>query len=121
EFAVADTASMVLFVGNPTNAVICEGLLVKNAAFTAYTILPFLGCSMICLAVLVRKHKYIPHCLSVTDGLYVRSVLLEMIGVCVGGALLRTCLIVIIIVSSFHIDALPFARNCKWFSADDCG
>ncbi|KAG6841076.1 hypothetical protein C0991_002169 [Blastosporella zonata] len=116
EFAAANTASMVLFVGNPTNVVICEGFSVNNAAFTAYTILPFLGCSVICLIALgvqFRKSKYIPRHLAVTEDLDVRSVLLDPIGACVGGALLGSCLIVIIIVSFFHVDvwkiSLPFA------------
>ncbi|KAG6855829.1 hypothetical protein H0H87_010442, partial [Tephrocybe sp. NHM501043] len=116
EFAAANTASMVLFVGNPTNVVICEGFSVNNAAFTAYTILPFLGCITICLVALgvqFRKSKYIPRRLAVTEDLDVRSVLLDPIGACVGGALLGSCLVVIIIVSFFHVDvwkiSLPFA------------
>lgn len=116
EFAAANTASMVLFVGNPTNVVICEGFSVNNAAFTAYTILPFLGCSVACLVALgfqFRKSKYIPRRLAVTEDLDVRSVLLDPTGAWVGSALLGTCLIVIIIVSFFHVDvwkiSLPFA------------
>ncbi|KAG6916274.1 hypothetical protein DXG01_007560 [Tephrocybe rancida] len=116
EFAAANTASMVLFVGNPTNVVICEGFAVNSAAFTAYTILPFLGCSVICLFALgvqFRKLKYIPRRLTVTEDLDVRSVLLDPIGACVGSALLGSCLILIIIVSFFHVDvwkiSLPFA------------
>ncbi|KAG6874337.1 hypothetical protein C0993_000653, partial [Termitomyces sp. T159_Od127] len=107
---------MVVFVGNPTNVVICEGFLVNNAAFTAYTILPFLGCSVICLAALgIQFHKpnYIPRRLAVTEDLDVMSVLVDPVGACVGGALLGTCLCIIIIVSFFSIDvwkiSLPFA------------
>src|SRR6266540_3101722 len=63
EFAAANTASMVLFVGNPTNVVICEGFHINNAAFTAYTILPFLACSVACfagLALQFRDSKHVP-------------------------------------------------------------
>jgi Na+/H+ antiporter NhaD/arsenite permease-like protein len=116
EFAAANTASMVLFVGNPTNVVICEGFRVNNAAFTAYTILPFLGCSITCLFTLglqFRSPKYIPKILNKTETLDVRSVLLDPIGACVGSLLLGTCLLVIIIVSFFRVDvwkiSLPFA------------
>ncbi|RDB30698.1 hypothetical protein Hypma_005986 [Hypsizygus marmoreus] len=116
EFAAANTASMVLFVGNPTNVVICEGFSVNNAAFTAYTILPFLGCSIACLIALgfqFRNPKYIPRRLTVTEELDVRSVLLDPIGAWVGSFLLGTCLVVIIVVSFFHVDvwkiSLPFA------------
>ncbi|KAF8874420.1 hypothetical protein BD779DRAFT_1678745 [Infundibulicybe gibba] len=116
EFAAANTASMVLFVGNPTNVVICEGFSVNNAAFTAYTILPFLGCSVACylaLAFQFRSPKYLPRRLAVTEELDVRSVLLDPIGAWVGSIILGTCLVVIIVVSFFHVDvwkiSLPFA------------
>ncbi|KAJ7176478.1 hypothetical protein C8R46DRAFT_1076458 [Mycena filopes] len=116
EFAAANTASMVLFVGNPTNVVICEGFSVNNAAFTAYTILPFLACNLACFVALgfqFRNPKYLPRRLNATADLDVRSVLLDPTGAWVGGALLGSCLVVIIIVSFFHVDvwkiSLPFA------------
>lgn len=116
EFAAANTASMVLFVGNPTNVVICEGFSVNNAAFTAYTILPFLGCSLACFVALgfqFRGSKYIPRRLVQHDDLDVRSALLDPISAWVGSILLGTCLVVIIVVSFFHVDvwkiSLPFA------------
>ncbi|KAJ7148656.1 hypothetical protein C8R43DRAFT_513606 [Mycena crocata] len=116
EFAAANTASMVLFLGNPTNVVLCEGFQINNAAFTAYTILPFLACNLTCLVALAfqfRDPKYIPRRLNATADLDVRSVLLDPQGAWVGGALLGTCLLVIIVVSFFHVDvwkiSLPFA------------
>jgi Na+/H+ antiporter NhaD/arsenite permease-like protein len=116
EFAAANTASMVLFVGNPTNVVICEGFLINNAAFTAYTILPFLGCIVACfiaLAIQFRNPKYVPKRLANTQQLDVRSVLLDPFGALVGSILLGLCLVVIIVVSFFHVDvwkiSLPFA------------
>ena len=116
EFAAANTASMVLFVGNPTNVVICEGFRVNNAAFTAYTILPFLACSVTCFIALgaqFHKSKYLPRKLDVAEDLDVRAVLLDPVGAWVGSLLLGTCLVVIIVVSFFHVDvwkiSLPFA------------
>ncbi|KAJ7653275.1 hypothetical protein DFH06DRAFT_1205183 [Mycena polygramma] len=116
EFAAANTASMVLFVGNPTNVVICEGFQVNNAAFTAYTILPFLACNLACFVALgfqFRNPKYLPRRLEATADLDVRSVLLDPRGAWVGSALLGACLVVIIVVSFFHVDvwmiSLPFA------------
>ncbi|KAJ7715724.1 hypothetical protein DFH07DRAFT_361438 [Mycena maculata] len=116
EFAAANTASMVLFVGNPTNVVICEGFEVNNAAFTAYTILPFLACNVACFFALgfqFRNPKYLPKRLNAAADLDVRSVLLDPQSAWVGGALLGSCLVVIIIVSFFHVDvwkiSLPFA------------
>ena len=116
EFAAANTASMVFFVGNPTNVVICEGFQVNNVGFTAYTILPFLACSLTCfivLAIQFRRPKYLPRKLNVSGDLDVSAVLLDPLGACVGSALLGTCLIVIIVVSFFKVDvwkiSLPFA------------
>ncbi|KAF8908208.1 hypothetical protein CPB84DRAFT_1674314 [Gymnopilus junonius] len=116
EFAAANTASMVLFVGNPTNVVVCEGFQINNAAFTAYTILPFLACivtSFFALALQFHSQKYLPKKLNVSGDLDVRSVLLDPKGALVGSLLLGTCLVVIIVVSFFHVDvwkiSLPFA------------
>lgn len=113
EFAAANTASMVLFVGNPTNVVICEGFLINNAAFTAYTILPFLGCIVACyVALIVQFHRHVQPTLTPTV-LDPKSVLLDPKGAWIGSAILGTCLVVIIIVSFFHVDvwkiSLPFA------------
>ncbi|KAG6907534.1 hypothetical protein DXG01_008570 [Tephrocybe rancida] len=116
EFAAANTSSMVLFVGNPTNVVICEGFLINNAAFTAYTILPFLACSVSCyiaLFVQFRAEKHLPRMVPHTATLNVREVLQDPIGAWVGSVILGSCLIVIIIVSFFGVDvwkiSLPFA------------
>src|SRR5260221_4926018 len=116
EFAAANTASMVLFVGNPTNVVICEGFAINNAAFTAYTILPFLACSITCfftLAAQFRRSEYIQHQLDVAGDLDVRSVLLDPKGAIVGSFILISCLTIAIVVSFLHVDVwmitLPFA------------
>lgn len=116
EFAAANTASMVLFVGNPTNVVICEGFSVNNAAFTAYTILPFIACSVFCFLALggqYRDKKYVPRKLNHTADLDARSVLLDPIGACVGSFMLASALILCLVVSFFGIDvwkiSLPFA------------
>lgn len=116
EFAAANTASMVLFVGNPTNVVICEGFGINNAAFTAYTILPFIACNITCFVALAfqfRDPKHIPRKLKVSGKLNVRGVLLDPVSAWVGSILLGTCLIVIIVVSFFKVDvwmiSLPFA------------
>jgi Na+/H+ antiporter NhaD/arsenite permease-like protein len=116
EFAAANTASMVLFVGNPTNVVICEGFNVNNAAFTAYTILPFIACSVFCFLALggqYRNKKYVPRKLNHAADLDARSVLLDPIGACVGSFMLGSALILCLVVSFFGIDvwkiSLPFA------------
>jgi Na+/H+ antiporter NhaD/arsenite permease-like protein len=116
EFAAANTSSMVLFVGNPTNVVICEGFAVNNAAFTAYTIFPFLACTVACfiaLAIQFRDKHYITRQASIVEPLDVRGAVRDPVGAWVGSILLATCLVVIIVVSFFKVDvwkiSLPFA------------
>lgn len=116
EFAAANTASMVLFVGNPTNVVICEGFRINNAAFTAYTILPFVACNVFCfvaLAIQFRGAKYVPRDLNIKGHLNVREVLRDPVGAIVGSIVLGSCLIVVLVLSFLHIDVwkiiLPFA------------
>ena len=116
EFAAANTASMVLFVGNPTNVVICEGFAVNNAAFTAYTILPFIACNLACYAALAfqfRNPKHIPRTFTVKGKLNPKEALRDPVGAIVGSILLLTSLTLVIVLSFFHIDVwkivLPFA------------
>ncbi|KAF9037771.1 hypothetical protein BJ165DRAFT_1502908 [Panaeolus papilionaceus] len=116
EFAAANTASMVLFVGNPTNVVICEGFRINNAAFTAYTILPFLACSVACYIVLYfqfHDQKWVPKQLKRDGYLDPRTVLRDPVSAWFGSILLATCLVVVIVLSFFHVDVwkivLPFA------------
>ncbi|KDQ12575.1 hypothetical protein BOTBODRAFT_34306 [Botryobasidium botryosum FD-172 SS1] len=116
EFAAANTASMVLFVGNPTNVVICEGFRINNVAFSAYTIFPFLACNVLCFGALAfqfRSQKYIPRRLDRKGDLDPKSVLKDPVSARVGGILLGSCLAVALVVSFFNVDVwkimLPFA------------
>jgi Na+/H+ antiporter NhaD/arsenite permease-like protein len=115
EFAAANTASMVLFVGNPTNVVICEGFGINNAVFSAYTILPFLACSISCYFVLrFQFQSHIPKVLTDLDRV-VRAIdaLQDPVGAVVGGVLLGGCLVTVLVASFFGVDVwiitLPFA------------
>ncbi|KAJ2922601.1 hypothetical protein H1R20_g14500, partial [Candolleomyces eurysporus] len=116
EFAAANTASMVLFVGNPTNVVICEGFRINNAAFTAYTILPFIACSIACYLVLMlqyRSENHVPRKFKASGHLNPREVLRDPVSAILGSIWLAICLIAVIVLSFFHVDAwkvvLPFA------------
>ena len=116
EFAAANTASMVLFVGNPTNVVICEGFRVNNAAFTAYTILPFIACSLACYGALAFQFcnaNHVPPTFAVKGKLNPRDALRDPVSAIVGGILLLICLALVIVLSFFHVDVwqivLPFA------------
>ncbi|RXW15917.1 hypothetical protein EST38_g9936 [Candolleomyces aberdarensis] len=97
-FAAANTASMVLIVGNPTNIIICEGLRINHTAFTAHTVLPFVACSVACYLVLMLQYqdeKHIPRKLNNSRQLDPREALRDPVsGVC--GSI---CLIVVIVLS----------------------
>jgi Na+/H+ antiporter NhaD/arsenite permease-like protein len=118
EFAVANTASMVLFVGTPTNVVIREGFQVANAAFTAYTILPFIACNLTCYAALGFQFRnlnvqHILRTFAVRGRLNPREALRDPVSAIFGGIHLLTCLTLVIVLSFLHVDVwkivLPFA------------
>lgn len=88
----------------------------NNAAFTAYTILPFVACSICCFVALgVQFHdpKYVPRKLNHATNLDVRSVLHDPVSAWVGSFMLGSTLILCLVVSFFGIDvwmiSLPFA------------
>ncbi|KAJ7094013.1 hypothetical protein B0H15DRAFT_831589 [Mycena belliarum] len=116
EFASANTASMVLVVGNPTNVVVCEGFGINFAAFTLYTVLVFLACNVACyfaLAFQFRDEKHIPKEMKPVAQFDVRQAIRDPVSAWVGSALLFCCVAVILVVSFFKIDiwkiSLPFA------------
>ncbi|TFK29545.1 hypothetical protein FA15DRAFT_631986 [Coprinopsis marcescibilis] len=114
EFAAANTASMVLFVGNPTNVVICEGFRINNATFTLYTIVPFLFCiTALYGALYVQFRNRIPKDILATHRLEPSEVLDDPVGAIFGSVWLFVCLVVVIVTSFFHVDVwiivLPFA------------
>ncbi|KAF8133013.1 hypothetical protein EV363DRAFT_1473756 [Boletus edulis] len=105
EFAAANTASMVLFAGNPTNIVICEGFNINIAAFTAYTILPFIAFPLKLARAALRDP---------------RSALLDPVGAWVGSLMLGAMLILCLVVSFFGIDGSVVLETPKFTSADQC-
>jgi Na+/H+ antiporter NhaD/arsenite permease-like protein len=113
EFAACNIGSMVLFVGNPTNVVLCEGFNLGYLAFSAWTVIPFIGCAVAAYITLlvIFRHK-VPKVI-VAPELKPREVLIDPFGAKVGTFLLLTCLVVIIGVSFVGVDvweiALPFA------------
>ena len=88
---------------------------VNIAAFTAYTILPFISCSIACYAALVfqfRNVKHIPPSFSVRGKLNPREALRDPVGTIFGGILLLICLTLVVVLSFFHVEiweiVLPF-------------
>jgi Na+/H+ antiporter NhaD/arsenite permease-like protein len=112
-YAASNTASMILFVGNPTNIIVCEGFGMENKTLTAWTIFPFAACSMACLGTLYAQYravgKLVPH-MSRTENFRVREPISDLPGAIVGSLLYAGCLFTNLFVS--HVDAyiitLPF-------------
>jgi Na+/H+ antiporter NhaD/arsenite permease-like protein len=110
-FVAANAASMVLFVGNPTNIVICEGFRISNTAYSAYTILPSIACSITGCLVLMLQYK-LP---SSGSEIKARERLRVGRGAIFGTIWVTVCLIVVIILGFLHMDVdvwkivLPFA------------
>lgn len=94
--------------------VICEGFNVNNAAFTAYTILPFVACNLFCFVALAFQYrKQVPRKLARAEHRDPRSALLDPVGAWVGSFMLGATLVLCLVVSFFGIDvwmiSLPFA------------
>ncbi|KAJ2922594.1 hypothetical protein H1R20_g14498, partial [Candolleomyces eurysporus] len=108
EFAAANTASMVLFVGNPANVIVCDNLRINHAAFTAYTVLPSVACSIACYLALMlqyRNEKHVPRKLNVSGRhLIPQDILRDPVSAIVGSIWLVTCLIVVMVLTFFHIN-----------------
>ena len=121
EFAAANTASMILFVGNPTNVVICEGFGIGNAAFTGWTFFPFAACSVTCLGALYAQYRAtgkLQPVLPSTEKFRARQAINDLPGAIVGTTLLAGCLVTALVISFLDIDVwkitLPFA-GAKFF------
>lgn len=113
EFASCNIGSMVLFVGNPTNVVLCEGFGLGYLAFSAWTLIPFVGCAVAAYVVLLIQFRNRVPKIILAPELNPKSVLTDSIAASVGVVLISCCLITIIGVSFVGVDvweiALPFA------------
>ena len=88
--------SVIVDSGNPTNVVLCEGFGVNYLAFTAYTVFPFLACSVTGLiALYIQFWKgHIPRKVTAPQ-VDPKSVLLDSVGAVVGSITLLVTLMVI--------------------------
>ena len=98
----------------PRKVVICEGFSVNYAAFTAYTIIPFLGCSLFCFAALAFQFwKRVPRKLTCVPYRRPWSAVRDPVGALVGSFMVGAALILSLTVGFFGIDvwmiSLPFA------------
>lgn len=87
---------VTLILGNPTNVVLCEGFKVNYLAFSAYTVFPFLACSLAGLIALYLQFtkNHIPKKVTAPQ-VDPKSVLLDPVGAIAGGIALLTTLVLI--------------------------
>ncbi|KAF5350583.1 hypothetical protein D9756_008764 [Leucocoprinus leucothites] len=105
-FAAINTPAMVLFTGNPTNFIICDIFDINKAVFSAYTILPFAACSIVCLLVSVRQFrgtKYFPSQPSISGWTTARDSLQDATATVAGIFFLGCCLVVSLGLGFLHI------------------
>ena len=55
EFSSSNIGSMVLFCGNPTNLIVCEGFEINFLEYSKHMLLPFVGCALSCYALSVSQ------------------------------------------------------------------
>ncbi|KAI8370265.1 hypothetical protein BD560DRAFT_396919, partial [Blakeslea trispora] len=115
EFTTANIASMALYIGNPTNVVVCEAFKINFITYSAWTLLPTVICILLAYVVLrivFRSEKYIPRHVSPPDE-DPKSVLIDPKGAIFGLILLACCLITLVATSFINIPVwmvtLPYA------------
>ncbi|OBZ86191.1 Arsenical pump membrane protein [Choanephora cucurbitarum] len=115
EFTTANIASMALYIGNPTNVVVCEAFKINFITYSAWTLLPTVICILlayITLRIVFRSQDYIPHHVTPPDE-DPKSVLVDPKGAIFGLILLACCLITLVATSFVNIPVwmvtLPFA------------
>ncbi|KAK9763209.1 hypothetical protein K7432_010341 [Basidiobolus ranarum] len=113
EFIAANTASMALYIGNPTNIVVAQAYSISFFQYSAWMIIPFLGASVISyimLRIVFRNH--IPTTLNAPD-VVPRSALIHPKAAIIGIVILFSCLITLIVTSFWEVPVwevtLPFA------------
>ncbi|KAI8380558.1 hypothetical protein EDC96DRAFT_4358 [Choanephora cucurbitarum] len=115
EFTTANIASMALYIGNPTNVVVCEAFKINFITYSAWTLLPTVICILLAYVVLrivFRSEKYIPRHFNPPNE-DPKSVLVDPKGAIFGLILLACCLITLVATSFKNISVwmvtLPFA------------
>ncbi|KAJ1940051.1 hypothetical protein GGF37_004145 [Kickxella alabastrina] len=112
-FVAANTASMALYIGNPTNIIAAQANGISFLLYSAWMALPFLGAVMAGAVVLhFMCLRVIPREISVDMSIQPRDMLVKPRQAVFGASLLAMCLIVLS-VSSFYgvavwIVTLPF-------------
>ncbi|KAJ2308052.1 hypothetical protein IWW55_000657 [Coemansia sp. RSA 2706] len=112
-FIAANTASMALFIGNPTNIIVAEANNVSFLSYSAWMGLPFLGAAVAGIAVLyLTSMRKIPRAIAIDVTIRPRDMLRRFRQAVLGSVVLVSCLIALSISSFFGVAVwivtLPF-------------
>ncbi|ORX93348.1 hypothetical protein K493DRAFT_223454 [Basidiobolus meristosporus CBS 931.73] len=113
EFIAANTASMALYIGNPTNIVVAQAYGISFFQYSAWMILPFLGASVVSFVLLqIVFRKHIPATLRAPE-VSPKTALIHPKAAIIGIVILFACLITLIVTSFWEVPVwevtLPFA------------
>ncbi|KAJ1821219.1 hypothetical protein LPJ56_001185 [Coemansia sp. RSA 2599] len=112
-FVSANTASMALYIGNPTNIVVAQANDISFLLYSAWMALPFLGAAIAGSVVLYLMSLHaIPRSIAVDVGINPRSMLVRPRQAIFGSAVLALCLVALSVSSFFGVAVwmvtLPF-------------
>ncbi|KAJ1735068.1 hypothetical protein LPJ72_002045 [Coemansia sp. Benny D160-2] len=112
-FVSANTASMALYIGNPTNIIASQANGIAFLQYSAWMVLPFLGAVVAGGAVLyVECLSKIPRRIEIDLQIQPRSMLVRPRQAIFGASMLALCLIALSVSSFFHVAVwivtLPF-------------
>ncbi|KAI0223725.1 hypothetical protein L0F63_002752 [Massospora cicadina] len=113
EFVAANTASMALYIGNPTNVVISMAYDISFLRYSKLLSLPFLGAVLVQLGLLVVVYwKSIPKSIQAIDA-SPRVALVRPRAALIGLLALLLCIFALVLSSLWHVSVwkvtLPFA------------
>ncbi|KAJ1647428.1 hypothetical protein J3B02_000389 [Coemansia erecta] len=112
-FVSANTASMALYIGNPTNIVAAQANKISFLVYSAWMVLPFLGAAVTgCIVLYLTSLRKVPRTITVTIDIYPRSMLVRPKQAIFGSVLLVLCLVALSVSSFFGVAVwmvtLPF-------------
>ncbi|KAI8325303.1 hypothetical protein GQ54DRAFT_254914 [Martensiomyces pterosporus] len=112
-FVAANTASMALYIGNPTNIIVAQANSISFFVYSAWMLLPFVGAAVSGAAALyMMSKKSIPSDIAVDIDAQPRDALVRPLQAIIGASVLVLCLVTLGVASFFGVAVwmvtLPF-------------
>ncbi|KAJ2077443.1 hypothetical protein H4R24_005133 [Coemansia sp. RSA 988] len=112
-FIAANTASMALFIGNPTNIIVAQANKISFLSYSAWMALPFLGAAVAGIVVLYfTSLRKVPGAIEIDVNIRPRDMIRKVRQAVLGSIILVSCLIALCVSSFFGVAVwivtLPF-------------